>query len=298
MPAGAAGLRLTPGEDWVIFSKTETAFAISKVEYSQNAPTGESFLICQQTLERSRPARRDVAKPTFVGAVTDLIIPDASSPAPRPQAFLVEQTANWTLPTHFHQEHQFQVFVAGGGTIGKNPVERLAVHYASPHTGYGPLISGDEGISYLTLRAVGDSGAWYLPEQRENLLLRIKKQQAHGLPASLLSAGQLKALDGPFQETLIEPQEGGLGAWLVRLPPDCRAAPPALAETGGGRFYVVTQGSLASRGEELEALATVFVSSDETIELRAGQDGLEVLVLQFPAAAASSFIESIAAPAG
>lgn len=255
-------------------------------------------MICQQTLERSRRARRQVAKPTFVGAVTDLIVPDASSPAPRPQAFLVEQTANWTLPTHFHQEHQFQVFVAGGGTIGKNPVQRLAVHYASPHTGYGPLVSGDQGISYLTLRAVGDSGAWYLPEQRENLLLRIRKQQAHGLPASHLGAAQLKALDRPFQETLIEPQEGGLAAWLVRLPSDCRAAPPALADTGGGRFYVVTQGSLASRGEELDALATVFVSSDETIELQAGQGGLEVLVLQFPAAAASSFIEAMAAPAG
>ena len=255
-------------------------------------------MICQQTLERARPSRRDVAKPTFVGAVTDLIIPDAGTPAPRPQAFLVEQAANWTLPTHFHQEHQFQVFVAGGGTIGKNPVEKLAVHYASPHTGYGPLVSGEQGISYLTLRAVGDSGAWYLPEQRENLLLRIKKQQAHGVPASHVSAGQLKALEQPLQETLIEPQESGLAAWLVRLPSDGRAAPPPLAGTGGGRFYVVTQGSLAHRGEQLDALATVFASSDEAIKLQAGQAGLEVLVLQFPAAAASSFIESMAAPAG
>jgi hypothetical protein len=200
------------------------AFAL---EYSQNAPTGESFLICQQTLERSLPGRRAVAKPTFVGAVTDLIVPDDSAPAPRPQAFLVEQTANWTLPTHFHQEHQFQVFVAGGGTIGRNPVEKLAVHYASPHTGYGPLVSGAKGIAYLTLRAVGDTGAWYLPEQRESLLLRIRKQQAHAVPAASISAPDLKALAEPFQETLIEPQEGGLAAWLVRLPAGGAAPVPA-----------------------------------------------------------------------
>ena len=93
---------------------------------------------------------------------------------------------------------------------------------------------------------------------------------------------------------LIEPQEGGLAAWLVRLPADGTAEPPALAETGGGRFYVVTQGSLHNAGEELDALATVFVSSDETISLRAGAAGLEVLVLQFPAVAASSFIEAMA----
>ena len=254
-------------------------------------------MICQQTLERSRPSRRDVAKPQFVGAVTDLIVPEAGSPAPRPQAFLVEQTANWTLPTHFHQEHQFQVFVAGAGTIGRNPVHKLAVHYASPHTGYGPLISGDQGISYVTLRAVGDTGAWYLPQQREALLLRIAKQQAHGLPSSYIEPGQLKALDQPFQEALIEPQEGGLAAWLVRLPAHRRAAPPGLAEAGGGRFYVVTQGSLLNAGEQLDALATVFVSSDEAFQLQAGGAGLEVLVLQFPAVASSSFIEAMAAPA-
>lgn len=255
-------------------------------------------MICQQTLERSRAGRRAVAKPNFVGAVTDLIVPDDKSPAPRPQAFLVEQTPNWTLPTHFHQEHQFQVFVAGGGTIGKNPVEKLAVHYASPHTGYGPLVSGDQGIAYFTLRAVGDTGAWYLPEQRESLLLRISKQQAHGLPTAYVSAQELQALPAPCQETLIEPQDGGLAAWLVRLPARGAAAPPALAEAGGGRFYVVTQGSLLNAGDELDALATVFVSCEETFQLQAGEAGLEVLVLQFPAAAASSFIEAMVLPCG
>ena len=253
-------------------------------------------MICQQTLERSRLRRRAIDKPTFVGSVTDLSIADPQSPGPRPQAFLVEQSANWTLPTHFHQEHQFQVFVAGCGSVGRNPVQRLAVHYASPHTGYGPLISGDRGISYLTLRAVGDTGAWFLPEQREALLLRIRKQQAHGLPSSHVAEEELRCLNQPLRETLIEPQEGGLAAWLVRLPADRVATPPALAETGGGRFYVVTQGSLLNAGDELGALATVFVSSDEAFELRAGADGLEVLVLQFPAVAAGSFIEAMARP--
>jgi hypothetical protein len=250
-------------------------------------------LICQQTLERSRRSSRKVDKPEFVGVVTDLIVPDRDSPTPRPQAFLVEQSPNWTLPTHFHREHQFQVFVAGGGTIGRNAVEKLAVHYASPHTGYGPLISGSEGISYLTLRAVGDTGAWYLPEQREALLLRIRKHQAHGMPASSIAPDQLKALDQPYQETLIEPQESGLAAWLLRLPANHDSPPPGSQDPGGGRFYVVTQGSLMNAGEELGALATVFVSSDEAIRLQAGKDGLEVLALQFPAVASSSFVESL-----
>ena len=126
-------------------------------------------MIQHQTLEGSRARTREVQKTQFVGQVTDLILPDDQVPSPRPQAFLVEQSANWTLPPHFHQEHQFQVFVGGRGSLGAHPVAHLAVHYASPHSGYGPLVSGDQGLAYLTLRAVGDTGAWYLPEQREHL---------------------------------------------------------------------------------------------------------------------------------
>ena len=278
---------------WGIFSNIENGFVFSKLKYSENELIEELILIVQRTLEHARSARREVAKPQFVGSVTDLIVPDNATPAPRPQSFLVEQSPNWTLPTHFHQEHQFQVFVAGSGTLGKNPIERLAVHYASPHSGYGPLISAGDGIAYFTLRAVGDTGAWYLPEQREHLRQRIKKQQAHAAPAAYVSLEQLRGMAHPLKETLIKPDSGGLASWLFRLPPNQSSPAPARSEAGGGRFYVVTLGSLLNAGEELHALATVFVSSEESIELRAGEDGLEVLVLQFPAEAASSFIEAM-----
>ncbi len=279
--------------------KSRNGFRIlEKCQYSQYGRTGEIFLIRQQTWARASAARRTRSTPQFEGFVTDLILPDAAAKAPRPQAFLVEQSANWTLPTHFHQEHQFQLFVAGGGTLGRNPVERLAVHYASPHSGYGPLISGDEGISYFTLRAVGDTGAWYLPKEREHLQLRIKKQQMHAAPSDYVSAEQLASQRDASMETLIAPDVGGLAAWLLRIPAGARAAAPERAEDGGGRFYVVTQGSLQNAGEELTALSTLFVSSDDHLDhLQAGANGLEVMVLQFPVAAAASFIEAMASPA-
>ncbi|MBC7470317.1 MAG: hypothetical protein H7322_13410 [Ramlibacter sp.] len=131
---------------------------------------------------------------------------------------------------------------------------------------------------------------------KPTLLLRIKNQQAHGMPGSYVSAEQLKTLAHPVRETLIEPEASALAAWLVRLPANGSTPAPELAETGGGRFYVVTQGSLLSGGDELDALATVYVSSDESAGLQAGREGLEVLVLQFPAVAASSFIEAMALP--
>lgn len=252
-------------------------------------------MIQHQTLDRSRAPTRQVRKAQFVGQVTDLILPDDGAPAPRPQAFLVEQSANWTLPPHFHQEHQFQVFVGGGGRLGAHAVPHLAVHYASPHSGYGPLVSGDQGLAYLTLRAVGDTGAWYLPEQREHLQLRIPKRQAHGAPALAMDLASIAALAQPQLEVLMAADAAGLAAWLLRCPGGATGPWPAGAQAGGGRFVVVHQGSLVLPDGHLDALGVAWAAPGDDMRLTAGPQGVEAVVLQFPAGAQQSFIEQQAA---
>lgn len=247
-------------------------------------------MILSQTLARSHARRRAVKKPQFDGVVTDLIgtglVASEHCDEPTPQAFLVEQPPHWKLQTHFHQRHQFQVVVRGGGTLGQHAVGPLAVHYASAHSAYGPLVAGDEGLWYLTLRVVSDTGAWYLPDAREHLKLRIPKQQLHAAPSSTVGAAALRALAQAEQETLIEPDAGGLAAWMLRLPAGGRSAPPAGAAAGGGRFYVVMQGSLLLAGDELAGLALVYAGRDDAQpELVAGADGAEVITLQFPRSA-------------
>ncbi len=249
-------------------------------------------MIRHQALEREHLPRRDVNKAQFIGTVTDLILPDDSLPAPRPQAFLVEQIPHWTLPVHFHEEHQFQVVVQGGGRLGAQPVQLLDVHYASPHTAYGPLVSGDAGVSYLTLRAVGDTGAWYLPQAREHNL-RIPKLQAHGTPSQAVDAQALLTLARPATEALIEPQAGGLAAWLVQLGPGQSAPQPEGAHEGGGRFLVVGQGALRVGGDLLPPPGVAWVGAEDSLDLLAGPQGAAVVVLQFPAEAARSFVESL-----
>lgn len=247
-----------------------------------------------QTLEKARTleiACRARDTPQFVGNITDLIVPDfdvvaaipAIKGAPRAQAYLVEQTPNWTLPTHFHTQHQFQVFVAGEGSLGKHGIRHLEVHYASPYSAYGPLISGDKGASYLTLRLIGDTGAWYLPESRPHLPLRIKKQQMHAAPSATVMAQALSSLESVVEEALIAPEESGLAAWIVRLPPHHKVPAPAPGENNGGRFYVVTDGALCVDKTDLTALATLFISHDNVLELQASAMGVEVIILQFPA---------------
>lgn len=244
-----------------------------------------------QTLTQAREHFRVVQKPQFEGVVTELFdghqqcIGEASQPpgsAPGPQSFLVEQSPHWTLPTHFHLQNQFQVFIAGGGLLGKHTVEPVTIHYASAHSGYGPLQSGNQGISYFTLRAHSDVGAWYLPEAREQLNTRIKKQQAHATPSTRIDLAGLQALAAPLEETLIAPDAGGMAAWLVRLPPSRRVASPPGSAQSGGRFYVVSQGDIYVSDVLMSAWATVFVSPDETLDIQAGSQGAEVFVLQFP----------------
>ncbi len=240
-------------------------------------------MIRSQTLERARGGTRVLEKATFVGHVTDLIVSGEAESLPRPQSFLVEQSAHWTLPIHFHLQDQFQLFVGGSGRIGRHAIGPGCVHYASAHSGYGPLVSEADGIAYLTLRLVSDTGAWYLPEQREHLDRSVAKRQKHAEPASRLDADALRALTEASTEAVMPCDATGLAVWRLRLPPHGRAPAPVADAPGSGRFYVLMHGGLRLRGDTLRGLATVFVPPQDTIDLEASDEGAEIMVLQFPA---------------
>lgn len=238
-------------------------------------------MLQMQCLDRVRQNQRTVDKPTFKGTVTDLIGSSLVT-TNEPQAFLVEQTANWVLPVHFHREQQFQLFVGGSGLIGKSNLAPLTVHYASPHSGYGPLTSKEEGLAYLTLRPLSDTGAWYLPESRPELRTDIKKLQRHAAPETYVTDDELRQLRHIHEETLLQPDDTGLAAWLMRLPPNTNATPPVATANNEGRYYVVTKGQLHCENAVLPSLATLYAPTDKSPALTAGTDGAEVFILQFP----------------
>ena len=93
----------------------------------------------------------------------------AEGEIPAPQAFLIQQDPRTLIRSHFHAQDQFQVVAEGGGMLGRHALSPLSVHFASRYTGYGPITSGDEGLSYFTLRAVTTPRAYFLPEAREEL---------------------------------------------------------------------------------------------------------------------------------
>jgi hypothetical protein len=206
----------------------------------------------------------------------------------RPQGFLVTQPPGSVTPAHFHEPNQFQVFVAGSGRLGARPAPPLTVQYANGHTPYGPIVAGPEGLSYFTLRQHWDPGAKYVPGAMDKLKPGNQRtRMASGL--ELGDDGMRQARGAPQVETIFEPEADGLAACLCRLGPHhTLPAVPQLTDKGG-RYLVVAAGTIIHADRDLPKWSTIFVSQSDAIpELASGPGGADLLMLQFPAAAAAS----------
>jgi hypothetical protein len=200
-----------------------------------------------------------------------------------PQGVRVEQPPGAVPPPHFHEVNQFQVFVGGSGRLGKQAVRPIAVQYANGHTPYGPVVAGDDGIIYFTLRAGWDPGAKYLPDSGDKLRKGNQRSRvATEIPLS--PADDLEKRETATCEVVIPPEADGMAAHILRLGAGASMTAPASEPAdGGGRYHVVVNGSLVRDGEEMTARSCVFATPDEApLDITAGPAGLELLVLQFP----------------
>jgi hypothetical protein len=214
-----------------------------------------------------------------------------AAPPPRdgglyPMAFLVEQDPGCVAPPHFHQADQFQVVVAGEGRLGTHDVAPVAVHFAGAWSPYGPLVAGEAGLHYFTLRNGWDPGARYMAEERA--LLRSVPGRRHREAVAAPRAVSAALIDAvPSCDICLPEDDDGLAARCYVLPPGGSAIGPDPAR-GNGQYWVVIAGSLLRDGIELAARACVFLSPEEAaFTAVAGPGGLEVLALQFPRRAAA-----------
>jgi hypothetical protein len=200
---------------------------------------------------------------------------------PQPQAYVVEQAPGWVLRQHYHSAHQFQVVSDGSGFIGRTAVAPVVVHYASPETGYGPITAGPQGLSYHTLRPCHDEQTRYLPESRE--LMRAGLAKHHGMTAVVEPLpGPLLRSDALRVEELMQATADGARVWRVCLPAGTGFAAEAL-RASGPRYYYLMAGQLLMGDEALGARSVCFSRDEPNLVLRAGADGVDLLVLQFPA---------------
>jgi hypothetical protein len=202
---------------------------------------------------------------------------------PEPQAFLIDMREHDEILPHFHEVDQFQVFVAGAGSVGRSsePVPPITVHYADRYTGYGPILSGPGGAAYFTLRARTDPGPVYLhhPGYREKLKPSAKR---HFAKQTWLSTPAV--LHGRTDVSL-EPVagEGGQGPGAVMIRAGAGLAFQSPDATGtGGIYLLVLQGGVDYQGQHYPEWSVMFVAqSDGALALTAGARGAELLALRF-----------------
>jgi hypothetical protein len=209
------------------------------------------------------------------------LISDPREQGPKPHAFLVSQEPGTTLAAHFHRVAQFQVVVGGSGVLGRHEIAPYTVHYSAAETGYGPIVAGPDGLSYLTLRQITKMGVWYLPVEASELSAGLRRRQATSSPRPPAGTG-LAALAEVERHTLLPSEPAGLGAWLVRVPPG--ASVGLGDEPGRDRYYVVAAGCAEAACQQLPAMAVLWVSGGEAARaVTAGSAGAEIVVVQFPA---------------
>jgi hypothetical protein len=216
----------------------------------------------------------------YIGTSRYNMAPGTPDPAPNalfPMAFLVEQDPGSVANAHYHQQDQFQVVVGGSGVMGTHEVGPVTVHFAGAYTAYGPIRAHPiEGVTYFTLRNGFDPGARFMADARNRTALRHMKGRMHREAV----AGLLP--DSSGAAAVLGPDADGMGAWRYRLAPHERAI-GAEPSSGRGQYWVVLAGGMQLGSELLPARSCVFVGPQATgFTAAAGQDGLDVLAMQFP----------------
>jgi hypothetical protein len=182
---------------------------------------------------------------------------------------------------------QFQVIFSGDGILGRHPVSPLTVHFAGAHTGYGPIIPGENGLSYFTFRAsAGETGAQYLP----GASARMRKCQRRNLVARHLPLSPPVSLASRQQNEIdvgLE-AEDGLSVQLLRIAPKSSLQLPVFS-LGSGVSMLVAAGEVVVNGKQYGTWSCLYARQDEiSPELFAGVDGAEVLFLRYPRPALTS----------
>jgi hypothetical protein len=204
-----------------------------------------------------------------------LFEPSPDSPV---QAYLLHlRTPGGQIKPHFHDRDQFQVFVEGEGRFGKHGVRPLTVHYADRFSPYGPIVAGEAGIKFFTLRAHVDSGARYMPGSHGEM-----KQRAGRSVSAMVGEAV------PGVQVLLEASPDGLAAWGIRLGPTEPLRPPPEPH-GLGEFWLVASGSLRLDEQSLGRWSCVWLdSSEHRPSVQADAEGCLVMVMRLPQRAPSA----------
>jgi hypothetical protein len=202
-----------------------------------------------------------------------------------PHSLVTEMAPDETILPHFHGVPQFQIFSGGSGKMGRNELQPMVVQFKDRFTAYGPVVAGPHGLTFFAMRMQAmNSSPVYLgrPDAREKLK-PSKRRNLFSQPLVLSTAPVLEYRKEVSWESLYpETYSDGLSAQILRLGAGMAATGPD-PKAAGGHYLFVVNGSLDRAGENFPLWSMIAVEPNEAVmEIKAGEKGLEVLVLQFP----------------
>jgi len=209
-----------------------------------------------------------------------------------PQLLLVEQPVKGSsVLAHYHGTDQFQVFIDGSGLLGRQEIKPVSIHYTNRYTGYGPIVAGEEGISYYVLRPKFDqliTGQYlHFPEKREALKQHKSHRRSEIVDGvRVRTEKELLQFRVPETERLIDaesdPRDAGLFAEVLLMGANLQYLGPE-PSSGGGQVFFVLQGALLYNSEAYSARSSLVLTREEKpISFSSGENGLQALVLQYP----------------
>jgi hypothetical protein len=149
---------------------------------------------------------------------------------PGPQVQLVAQDVGTVFGPHFHDVDQFQVVLAGGGTIGRTRVEPGQVIFVDRHKVYGPVCPDQSGLVYLTLRAIHDPGPHWMPGAQSDLAVRDPVARRHLIVWPWEGIDDADGLRVSGRPGVVQ----GVGGFLLGSGPTFCWLEPGMATTGEG----------------------------------------------------------------
>ena len=142
----------------------------SRVAWKESAEDIEEGIMSWIAAKPEPSDGRPITSVGYIGTLPSGEVRPPDYSAVDPQAFHVHmRPESAPLRTHFHAVDQFQFVTGGAGRMANHAITAGSVHYADRNTPYGPIVAGETGVSYLTLRGVSSAGAFYMPESRDGL---------------------------------------------------------------------------------------------------------------------------------
>ena len=199
------------------------------------------------------------------------------------QAFSVGmETPHTVLRAHFHDVAQFQVFVAGSGHLGKQPIEPMTVFYTDPFTSYGPIVAGEQGITFFTLRADHDAGVRWMPEERARRQPSPGRRVVVSLDPSEPRHREHAEIPGRVWREVAEHHEDGMRIEFVVAGPRT-SLDPVFGAPQPRSYGLVLDGEVVANGTRLGRRGLLY-SEDvaAAVDVATEDSGVMLALMTFP----------------